>query len=307
VAITQQSQWSFGQSWPSLIFLPYLSFLDGTQRRQLGLSAAKDFIDEVGFHEFAHQWWGHRVGWSSYRDLWLSEGFAEFSAALAIQHTQGAAAYDRFFRNRRQQILARVPGSAAIYEAGPISLGSRLDIAQSSAAVPAIVYAKGAYVLHMLRMLMWDGASKTPDAPFIAMMKDYAAAFAGKSPSTADFKAVVERHMVPALNATGNGRMDWFFDQWVDGIEIPRYTADLAIEPQGDAYKISGKVSQEGVGKAFRALVPLYVELGKGELARVGTLPMVGTISRPIELTVKLPKKPRRALVNARGEVLARD
>ncbi len=303
VAITQQSQWSFGQSWPSLIFLPYLSFLDGTQRHQLGLSAAKDFVDEVGFHEFAHQWWGHRVGWSSYRDLWLSEGFAEFSAGLAIQHTQGAAAYDRFFRNRRQQILARVVGSAAIYEAGPISLGSRL----AAGAVPAIVYAKGAYVLHMLRMLMWDGASKTPDAPFIAMMKDYAASFAGKSPSTADFKAVVERHMVPALNATGNGRMDWFFDQWVDGIEIPRYTADLAIEPQGDAYKISGKVSQEGVGKAFRALVPLYVEFGKGELARVGMVPMVGTTTRPIELTIKLPKKPRRALVNARGEVLARD
>ena len=307
VAITQQSQWSFGQSWPSLIFLPYLSFLDGTQRRQLGLSAAKDFVDEVGFHEFAHQWWGHRVGWSSYRDLWLSEGFAEFSAGLAIQHTQGWGAYDRFFRNRRQEILERVPGSAASYEAGPIALGSRLDTARSAGAVPAIVYAKGAYVLHMLRMLMWDPAAKNPDGPFIAMMRDYAATYAGKSPSTADFQAVVERHMTPALNATGNGRMDWFFDQWVASTAIPRYTSDLAISPQGDGWKISGRVSQQGVGKGFRALVPLYVELGKNELAKVGMLPMVGEMTRPIELVVKLPKKPRRALLNARGEVLARD
>ncbi len=307
VAITQQSQWSFGQSWPSLIFLPYLSFLDGTRRRQLGLAAAKDFVDAVGFHEFAHQWWGHRVGWSSYRDLWLSEGFAEFSAGLALEHTQGRGAYDRFFRDRRRQILDRTPGGPAGYEAGPIALGSRLDTQRSPGAVPAVVYAKGAYVLHMLRMLMWDGGARAPDAPFIAMMRDYAATYAGKSPSTADFQRVVERHMVPAMNATGDGRMDWFFDQWVYGTEIPRYAADLKVEPQGEGYRVSGRVAQEGVGPRFRALVPLYVELGKGELARVAVLPMVGETARPVDLVVKLPRKPRRALVNARGEVLARD
>lgn len=54
VAITQQAQWSFGQSWPSLIFLPYVAFLDGTQRNALGLTGAADFINQVGFHEFAH-------------------------------------------------------------------------------------------------------------------------------------------------------------------------------------------------------------------------------------------------------------
>jgi len=173
--------------------------------------------------------------------------------------------------------------------------------------VPAVVYAKGAYVLHMLRMLMWDGGSQSPDAAFIAMMKDYASTYAGKSPSTADFQRVVERHMVPAMNATGDGKMDWFFDQWVYGTEIPRYAADLKVEPQGDGYRVSGKVAQEGVGPRFRALVPLYVELGKGELARFAVLPMIGESARPVDLVVKLPKKPRRALVNARGEVLARD
>ncbi len=35
VAITQQSQWNFGQSWPTLIYLPYLAFLSGTHRAQL--------------------------------------------------------------------------------------------------------------------------------------------------------------------------------------------------------------------------------------------------------------------------------
>jgi hypothetical protein len=34
--------------------------------------------------------------------------------------------------------------------------------------------------------------------------------------------------MVPAMNATGDGRMDWFFDQRVYGTEIPRYGAELS-------------------------------------------------------------------------------
>ena len=53
--------------------------------------------------------------------------------------------------------------------------------------------------------------------------------------------------------------------------------------------------------------MPIYVELGKGELARVAVLPMVGAAARSVDIAVKLPKKPRRVLINARGEVLARD
>ena len=100
----------FGQSWPSLIFLPYIAFLDGTQRQRLGLVQAKDFVDQVGYHEFAHQWWGHLVGAETYRDQWLEEGFSEFSAALAVQRTQGWPEYDRFWRERAQGDPGEAPG-----------------------------------------------------------------------------------------------------------------------------------------------------------------------------------------------------
>lgn len=39
-------------------------------------------------HEIAHEWWGHKVdfgGWRSSRDQWISETFAEFSAALYVE------------------------------------------------------------------------------------------------------------------------------------------------------------------------------------------------------------------------------
>jgi Peptidase family M1 domain len=309
VAITQQSEWFFGQSWPSLIFMPYISFLDGTQRQRLGMTGANDFVEEVGFHEFAHQWWGHLVGADTYRDQWLEEGFSQFSAALAVQHTKGWGEYLKFWRNERKLILGKYPGNAMPhYQAGPITQGYRLFTPRTPAAPQAMIYSKGGYVLHMLRMLMYDPSSKDPDARFIEMMKDFTATYGGKVATTADFQKVVERHMVPAMNATGDGKMDWFFNQWVYGTEVPRYVADLKVDKgSGDEYHISGSIKQEGVSKDFRALVPIYVEFNKNEDARIGMIPMIGEASVPVDVKLKLPKKPKRALVNAHGEVLARD
>jgi hypothetical protein len=307
VAITQQSDFSFGQSWPSLIFLPYIAFLDGTQRQRLGLNQAKDFVDQVGYHEFAHQWWGHLVGAETYRDQWLEEGFSEFSASLAVHRTKGWPEYDRFWRERRKEIVEKRPGNAtAFYEAGPITEGWRLSTARTPGAA-FLIYPKGGYVLHMLRMMMYDWSSKDSDARFIEMMKDYTSTYGGKFASTADFQKVVERHMVPAMNATGNGKMDWFFNQWVYGAEVPRYVVDLKVEPAGEETRIHGTLRQEGVGKDFRALVPIYVEFGKNETARVGMVPMVGEASVPVDVKLKLPRKARKVLLNVHGEVLARD
>jgi hypothetical protein len=309
VAITQQSNFFFGQSWPSLIFLPYIAFLDSTQRQRLGLLGAKDFVDQVGYHEFAHQWWGHLVGAATYRDVWLEEGFAEFSAALAVQHTQGWPEYDRFWSEARKSITGKYPGnSVPRYQAGPITQGMRLATSRTPSAYQAIVYEKGGYILHMLRMLMWDSHSKIPDERFIAMMKDYAATYAGKFATTADFQKIVEKHMVPNMNATGDGKMDWFFQQWVYGTEIPHYTTDLAVKQEGDTWHITGKVVQEGVSPTFRTPVPIYLEFDKGEKVLIGLTGMIGESTKVVDVKgLKLPKKPKRALVNGRGEVLARD
>jgi hypothetical protein len=309
VAITQQSQWTFGQSWPALIYMPYMSFLNGTQRQRVGLGRAKDFVESVGYHEFAHQWWGHLLGWESYRDQWLSEGFAEFSAALALQHTQGWGAYDKFWREARKRIFEKTPGNAfSPWEAGAITDGFRSGFARAPSAPFSLVYEKGGYVLHMLRMAMYDGRSKDPDAQFIAMMKDFTSTYAGKNPSTADFAAMVEKHLTPSLNATQDGKIAWFFNQWVYGTEIPKLAADLKVDAAADGgWRIHGTITQGEVGPDFRTLVPIYLELDKGQYVQAGLLAMVGSATKPVDVVLKPPKKPRRAFVNARGEVLARD
>src|SRR5262245_4377768 len=53
IAITQQPQMSFGQSWPTLVYLPIIAFFDSTQRWQMfGMnSRLTEFIQEVTSHE----------------------------------------------------------------------------------------------------------------------------------------------------------------------------------------------------------------------------------------------------------------
>jgi hypothetical protein len=307
VAITQQSQWAFGQSWPQLIYLPYLAVLSPATRAQFGMMGMASWINQVGPHEFAHQWWGHAVSPASYHDTWLSEGFADFTSALVVQLTGGAGAYNNFWEESRKSIVQR-PAGASIdnLEAGPMTLGWRLNTFRNDSA-SGLVYTKGAYVLQMLRMLMQDRNKQPSDADFIAAMTDFATTYAGRNASTDDFKHMLEKHIVPALDATGDGKLDWFFDQWVYGTEIPRLTSSLKVEDGAEGkVRISGSISQAEVGASFTTLVPLYAEFDKGQVVRIASIPMIGSSTRPINFEVALPKKPRAVKINAMHDVLAK-
>jgi len=273
------------------------------------LKHTNSFVEVVGPHEFAHQWWGHLVGWQSYRDQWLSEGLAEFSAALVLQATGGAKKSNDYWEKARKRILEKPIGASITNnEAGPITQGTRLSTRQNPFAYDVIVYLKGAYVMHMLQMLMREPANPKPDEKFIAMMHDFVTSYADKVPSTRDFQTVVERHMTPAMNAAEDGKMDWFFKQWVYGTEIPRYRQKFNISKQPDGqYRITGSVSQEGVSNDFRAHAYLYVEFAKGETGRLGVRSLVGNTTAPIDATLRLPKEPKRLLLNAYHDVLSRD
>lgn len=310
VSITQQAQYSFGQSWPALIYLPssVAGAGDSLNRRSVLTRDYADFVDRVGSHEFAHQWWGHLVGWASYRDQWLSEGFAEFTSALVVEHAAGGEGYSRFWERARTRIMEK-PTKAFVANdaAGPIMQGWRLATWRNWDAYQAMIYTKGAYVLQMLRALMRSPKSASPDELFMATMKDYVTTYAGKNPSTGDFQAVVERHMTPVMDLAKNGRIDWFFHQWVDGTEIPKYTTKVEIRSAGgDQYALSGTVTQEGVSPDFHGFLPLYLEFDQG-LQRLGVVSFTGTETVPIEMKLKLSRKPKRVSPNAMHDVLARD
>ena len=53
--------------------------------------------------------------------------------------------------------------------------------------------------------------------------------------------------------------------------------------------------------------MPIQIDFGKNEVTRIGMLGLTGEATVPIDVKLKLPKAPKRVLVNANGEILARD
>lgn len=309
VAITQQSQWFFGQSWPGLIYMPYLAFVGSTVRHNLGFGLdMSEFVDLVGPHEFAHQWWGHQVGWASYHDQWLSEGFAEFSAALVLQLTKGPKAYDDFWEKRRKEIFQRSTRAMITNnDAGPITQGIRLSTWRARGAYQTIVYEKGAYVLHMLRMMMSDPKKQNRDEEFAAMMTDFAKTYAGKNPSTADFERIVQKHMTPQMRATQDGSIDYFFRQWVYGNDAPKLAGDLKVADSGGGkYHISGTITQSQVPNDFATVVPVYLTFDKGAFAKLGSMVLIGSQTKTVDIDLPIPRKPKSVEINLMHDVLTR-
>jgi hypothetical protein len=308
IAITQQPEFAFGQSWPGLVYLPISAFLDATQRYQLlgGIDKSlTDFIQEVTPHEVSHQWWGHMVSWASYRDQWLSEGFADFSAGLFLQLTeQKPDKYLKYLDAARDEILEKNNYGLSANDVGPIHMGLRLGTAHAAGAYQRLIYPKGGYVLHMIRSMMWD--PKSGDGNFVAMMHDFVATHLYKTASTESFQAVLEKHMTPNMDLAGNGKMDWFFNQWVYGTEVPRYKFDYQLIPEADGkVRLKASLTQSEVSEGFLAPVPVYLELEGGRIARVGTIIMKGN-STNSDIEAVLPQKPKRVTINQNYDVLAR-
>jgi hypothetical protein len=308
IAITQQPEFNFGQSWPGLVYLPISAFLDSTQRFQLlggNSNSMNNFIQEVTPHEVSHQWWGHMVGWASYRDQWLSEGFADFSAGLFLQLTEKKPdKYLKYLGDARDAILTKNNFGISPNDAGPIHMGVRLGTEHTGGAYQRLIYPKGGYVLHMLRSMLWD--SQTGDANFIAMMHDFVESHLYKSASTASFQAVVEKHMTPSMDLAGNGKMDWFFNEWIYGTDVPRYKFDYTLAPEADGKpRLKASLTQSEVSDTFLASVPIYLELDDGRIGRLGTVAMKGNSTKS-NLEMVLPVKPKRVMINQNFDVLAR-
>jgi hypothetical protein len=303
LAMTQQPAANFGQAWPTLVYMPYMAFIDSTQRTQLlGTRGGTDtFWRYVAPHEIAHQWWGHIIGWDSYRDQWMSEGFSEFSSSLYVQFIRGNDKFVDFWEDLRKQIVEASPATKdrKPYTVGPVTQGYRLNNGKTGAVAQRLIYPKGAYILHMLRMMMYQ-QNKGGDLLFQGMMKDFVKTHFNKPVSTEDFKAIVEKHMTPEMNVDGSGKMDWFFNQWVYGTQVPAYRLEYSVGSDG---MLNGKIIQSGVSDDFIMLVPIYIDMGKG-WAKLGSARLVGNSFVEIK-NVKLPVAPKRVALCAMHDVLA--
>jgi len=308
ISITEQPNFNFGQSWPNLVYLPISAYIDSTQRWELfGQINNKftAFVDEVTPHEVAHQWWGHAVGWATYHDQWLSEGFAEFSAGLFLQQATGPkwqGDYIQFWERLKRRILEKNQFGASPNDSGPLWLGLRLMSPRSESAYQNVTYPKGAYVLAMLRSLMYT--NKDQDKAFIEMMHDFVETYSNQPASTEAFKAMAEKHMSRAIDFENNGRLDWFFREWVYGTEVPRYQFEYQLSPAaGGKTKLHLSLTQSDVSDSFIMSVPIFADFGKG-FVRLGQLPAVGNSTKSYDF--EFPVAPKKVVLNAYKEILER-
>jgi aminopeptidase N len=171
-----------------------------------------NFSDIPGFflaHELAHQWWGHGVAGQNYRERWLSEGFAQYAAALWVRRSRGEEDF--------QGVLRRV-GRWAIRMSswGPISLGYRLGhVKNEPNAFRALVYDKAAYVLHMLHGLL--GAET-----FGRALVEFQARFRFQKAGSDDLRE--------AFEAASGQPLGPFFDHWIHGTGVPTLSFSHSAE-----------------------------------------------------------------------------
>jgi aminopeptidase N len=306
--ITQQTACNFGQSWPELVWIPICYYFDTTVRHSLHMDwGDRGYWKEVAPHEVAHQWWGHTVGFASGRDQWMSEGFADMSAALYIGMIEkDPKKVIQFWNDERELLLERDAQGFRAIDAGPLTMGYRAENARTGFGVTRrLIYPKGAYVLHMIRMMMFD--NKTGDQNFKITMQDFVHTYSGKAASTEDFKAMVEKHMTPEMDLEGNHRMDWFFNEYVYGTALPSYKIDYNFDKDASGDVVFGlKVTQSGVDDKFRMLVPIYLELADGRIVNLGRARVFGNKAVEEKLPLKgLKDAPKRAFLNYYDDVLA--
>jgi aminopeptidase N len=149
-------------------------------------------------HEVAHQWWGNMVTCRDWNHFWLNEGFASFMAAAYLQHRFGEEEYRKQVDGWRRRL-------DKLREAGTDRPMVFTRWVEPSADDRAVIYQKGAYILHLLRGELGERA-------FWGGIQAYTRAHYGRSVTTVDFQRAMERF---------SGRdLSTFFAHWVDGIAL---------------------------------------------------------------------------------------
>jgi hypothetical protein len=177
-------------------------------------------------HEMAHQWWGQAVGWRNYHEQWLSEGFSQYFAALYAEHRYGQEVFGEMLRQLRKTAIDRS-------DQGPVYLGYRLGHIRNQPTVfRALVYNKGAAVLHMLRRLVGDDA-------FIRGLRRFYVGARFSKVGTEDFRA--------AMEAETGWALERFFERWIYSAALPRVTFTSRVDAGADGrQEIVLRFEQEG-------------------------------------------------------------
>jgi hypothetical protein len=216
-------------------------------------------------HEVAHQWWGQAVGWENYHEQWISEGFAQYFAALYAREERGHDTFMNVLRQMRRW-------AATHSDQGPIWLGYRLGhIRGDSRVFRAIIYNKSAIVLDMLRRLIGDTAF------FRGVRRFY---YENR------FRKAGSDDVRKAFEAESGEDLGRFFEGWIFTADLPTLKLGRQIVTGADpGLKLTFEQQQP---ELFDLVIPVVVRYTSGESAvheirvrertTVATVPLTGQL-----------------------------
>ena len=264
----------FGQGFPGLLYLSTVAFLDESVRPQEARGAdSQTFYSEILYaHEAAHQWWGNLVSASTYRDDWLQEALANYTALLILERRKGARALENVLAAYRDGLARTAANGQSLESAGPITWGLRLRTGAQPDPWRAITYDKGSWILHMLRRRMGDER-------FLKMLRTLRDRYAYRAITNEEFRELCAEFLP---TGTPDRTLMDFFDHWVYGTGVPR----LALSHSLKGGLLTLTLRQSDVPDDFSVDVPVEIRVaGRKE-------PIVRWIksdAEPVQITLKLP------------------
>lgn len=230
-------------------------------------------------HEVAHQWWGNQVGWTSYRDQWISEAMASYAALLFARERMKDTPLSGVDLTEGWQgdLTSTLADGRPLESVGPVVLGARLFSSRSDSAYEAIVYKKGAVVLDMLARTLGEES-------FPKVLRQIVKVAGQGTISTEDFFALIERITTTDLKP--------FADQFVYGTGLPEVLYSYRFEKTDGGWRVKGEARQQTPNR-YRYKV-VKTERGTFDVAREAVQQIdvkQSSLVVPVEIEVYDPRQ----------------
>ena len=225
-------------------------------------AAFPNFPEFFVAHELAHQWWGQAVGWRSYHERWISEGFAQYFAALYARQIHGEEAFNDLIRRMARWGKDKTAD-------GPISLGYRLGhIRGDSQVFRALVYNKSAVVLDMLRRRLGD---ETFFRGLRRFYKDWR------------FRKAGTDNVQQAFETESGQSLERFFEGWIHGAGVPRLRSSWRLDPAAPVPTAVVRLEQVGLQFEYPVTVTMRYATGQAEEMLVSVVDPVTDLRVPLK------------------------
>lgn len=265
---------SFGQGFPGLLYLSTLAFVDQSARPEIARGSEQQvFYEEIlSAHEAAHQWWGNLVAASSYRDDWLHEALANYTALMILERRKGTRALENVLNSYGDSLRRLTSDGRPLESAGPITWGIRLNTGVRPDPWRAITYDKGSWIIHMLRRRLGDDN-------FLKMLRALRDRYQYDAVTTEEFREICAEFLPPGIP---DRQLIDFFDHWVYGTGIPQLSVSHSVKGQ----LLTVTVRQTGVPEDFGVDLPVEVRVAG---RRAPIVKWIRTDAEPVQFTMKLP------------------